>query len=98
LTRALVQERAMPDAKTILEYLGDLGQRVKNLDQRLAYNQARDDSLNKTANSFATLVDRMTRAQDRATYREFRDFERERADREYAEGGQSLRLAWSDLI
>jgi hypothetical protein len=54
--------------------LAALNTRVQNLDSKIAL---RNDS--KLAQNLATLADRMARAQDRATYREYRDFERERA-------------------
>jgi hypothetical protein len=78
-------------AAGVLQYLNDLAARQKELSQRVEYSQARNDSLDRTMGDFATLVDRMTRAQDRATVREYRDFQRDNADREADERERSKR-------
>jgi hypothetical protein len=67
----------MSDAKTVLSYLGELGSRLNRLDQMVTVNARADSAL---AANLGYIADRLSRAQDRATYREYRDFERERAE------------------
>jgi hypothetical protein len=66
----------MADVKTALAYLSDLGQRVKALDERISLNQRADSAL---ASNLGVIADRLSRAQDRATVREYRDFAAGRA-------------------
>jgi hypothetical protein len=65
--------------KSAAAYLSDLGVAVRDMNQRIDKATTRDDSLVK---SLADLADRMTRAQDRATYREYAAFTKERNDAE----------------
>jgi hypothetical protein len=62
----------MADAKTVLQSIGELGQRVKDLDTRLALR--RDD---KPVRNLEVVADRLSRAQDRATAREYEQFRRD---------------------
>jgi hypothetical protein len=89
-------------AMGVLEYLGALGSRIKALDERVTINQRADSAI---ASNLGILADRMSRAQDRATYREYRDFAaervqeaaeaRERARRD-AENCRKHQVAYSD--
>jgi hypothetical protein len=72
----------MTTAKTAFEYLSDLGAKVASLDQRISADQERQDNL---AHDLRYNIDRQQRAQDRATVREYREFQRETAQEE-AEG------------
>jgi hypothetical protein len=78
-------------AQTALQYLSSLGARVKSLDERVTAGQTRDDRL---AHSLADVADRLNRAQDRASYREFAAFQADRA----AEADQQRERARADSI
>jgi hypothetical protein len=78
-------------AAGVVQYLGDLGQKVRELGQRVAYDKTRNDSLERAAAGFSAVVDSMTRQMDRSVAREYRQFERERADEADAEREQARR-------
>jgi hypothetical protein len=67
----------MAEAKTALQYLNDLGMRVKSLDERINASQTRDDA---SAEKFSAAIDRLKGVADRELVLQYDRFARDRAN------------------